>query len=196
MSTFFNSSPTERVSAGCQSPVNSSSLGNSLSNSLRRLQDQRLWHLAAIWRHWFLFILFILLITFDLEQVIFFLIKAHDFFLMKTILKVLLNLLQYCFCFIFCVFGPKAHWITREVPKAHDFKIILLLSYIYWNLQCEAIQRKILSNSGECMVMAKFQKLDAKIWNFGSQAKTRERPRQRCSIHFLPRACCRDSHKP
>ena len=115
---------------------------------------------------------------------------------MKTILKVLLNLLQYCFCFIFCVFGPKAHWTTREVPKAHDFKIILLLSYIYWNLQCEAIQRKILSNSGECMVMAKFQKLDAKIWNFGSQDKTRDRPRERCSIHFLPRVCSRGSHKP
>ena len=65
------------------------------------------------------------------------------FFLMWTILKSLLNFLQYCFCFIFCFFGSSeaggiwtpppgikhtpaaledligslSHCITREVPK-------------------------------------------------------------------------------
>ena len=46
------------------------------------------------------------------------------------------------------------------------------------------------------MVMAKFQKLDAKIWNLGNQEMARERPWNRCSAHFLSRSCCHDSRKP
>ena len=66
-----------------------------------------------------------------------------DFFLMWTILKSLSNLLQYCFCFMFCFFRPEAcgilapnqglnrhslHWKVKSEPLDRQ-GTLLCLSY-------------------------------------------------------------------
>ena len=68
-------------------------------------------------------------------------------------LKNLLNLLQYCFCFMFWLFGQKAceinqglnqypptlrdnpnHWTTREVPLWGNFIFLILNLFIFLNI--------------------------------------------------------------